>query len=61
MLYVKGDLETNLLEIADSDQAKVLATVEDVEHHSYPYLIQSDHFWVIADSPFSYSGRTIAI
>ena len=56
-VLAKGDVEINLLKITDASRARTLATVEDVDHHSYPYLIQSDNVWVIADSPFSYSGE----
>ena len=53
----KGDPETNFLEITDPDLAHVLATVEGPQHGPMPYAIQSDHFWIFADSPFSYSSE----
>jgi len=54
---VKGDVETNLLKVLDTDQVQVMAKVASADHQSYPYAMHSDNFWVFADSPFSYSAE----
>jgi uncharacterized protein YdaL len=56
-VLAKGDPETNILRITDPDLAKTLAQVGDADHDEYPYIIQSGSFWVVADSPFSYSAE----
>jgi uncharacterized protein YdaL len=59
-VLVKGDQETNYLKIIDPDQAKVLAYAGGPglpKGERVPYLIQCGHFWVFADSPFSYSSE----
>jgi len=53
----KGDPETNFLEVTEPDLATVMATVEGPVQGPMPYAIQSGHFWVFADSPFSYSSE----
>ena len=54
---VKGDPETNLLRVVDDQSAKVLATVGGTGLDAKPYVMQSGSFWVVADSPFSYSAE----
>jgi uncharacterized protein YdaL len=54
----KGDPETNFLRITDESLAHTVATVLGPSGMApYPYIIQSGVFWIVADSPFSYSSE----
>jgi uncharacterized protein YdaL len=59
-VLAKGDQETNYLRILNPERAKVLAQAWGPglpAGHKIPYIIQSGSFWVIVDSPFSYSSE----
>ncbi len=53
----KGDIEINQLVVRDDEKVKVLATAGGAGVESIPYVLQSGSFWVVADSPFSYSAE----
>jgi len=54
----KGDPDTNLIKIVDPTQNHVLAWAMGPDQAKVPYIIQSKDFWIVADSPFSYSNES---
>src|SRR5437879_4865810 len=54
---VKGDVEINHLKVLDEEKVKVYATAGGTGLEPIPYAMQNGSFWVIADSPFSYSAE----
>jgi uncharacterized protein YdaL len=54
----KGDPDTNIFRVVDPGRARVLAWATGPTHVQIPYIIQSGSFWVVADSPFSYSSES---
>ena len=53
----KGDPDTNIVRVIDPRQARVLAWAVGRTPLRAPYIVQSRHFWLVADSPFSYSSE----
>ncbi len=53
----KGDPDTNIVRIVDPRQARVLAWAVGRTPLRVPYIVQSAHFWLVADSPFSYASE----
>src|SRR5439155_1763373 len=56
-VLIKGDVDTNLLEVLDGQKARVVATVGGTGLEPRPYVVQSGAFWVGADSPFYYCAE----
>lgn len=53
----KGDPDINLLRVVDPSRTHVIAWALGDDNARTPYIIHSGSFWVVADSPFSYSGE----
>lgn len=54
VVFPKEDPGLNRVKLVLPEKVKVLATVSD-ESRSFPYVLNSGHFWYVADSPFSYA------
>ncbi len=54
----KGDPDTNVVRIVDARRARVLAWATGRTQLRVPYIVQSGHFWLVADSPFSYASES---
>ena len=53
----KGDPDTNVLRVTDPKKARVISWALGAGDARTPYMIQSGPFWIVADSPFSYSSE----
>jgi uncharacterized protein YdaL len=53
----KGDPDTNILSVDDSGRSDVVAEAIGAGDWKTPYVIRSGSFWIVADSPFSYSSE----
>jgi uncharacterized protein YdaL len=62
-VLVKGDPETNFYQITDRALARPMALISSSiaavrrQFSRVPYVIKSAKFWLVADSPFSYSSE----
>jgi len=56
-LLEKGDPDTNILKVVDPTKVQVFADAVSSGSISVPYIVRSGNFWVVTDSPFSYSGE----
>ncbi len=54
---VKGDPDINLLKIVDSAKVNVLANATGANGWTAPYILRDRDFWIVTDSPFSYSSE----
>jgi len=53
----KGDPDTNIVRVVDPRRVRVLAWATGRTALRVPYIVQSGHFWLVADSPFSYASE----
>ncbi len=53
----KGDPDTNILSVTDASKSDVIAEAIGANNWRAPYIIRSGSFWIVTDSPFSYSSE----
>jgi uncharacterized protein YdaL len=57
--FTKGDPNANVLRVIDPGRCAVLATASTSRgRRTIPYVVRSDDFWCVVDSPFSYATET---
>ena len=57
MRLPKGDPDLSLVTVQDPQRVRVHATALRSNGVPYPYVLQRENFWYIADSPFSFANE----
>jgi len=62
--FVKEDPEFNMIRVDAPDRVRVAAHLVDGDGRTWPYVLQSQNLWYVADAPYSYAhegGRFLVL